>query len=79
MDAGYTKQVCMMFTLDHEGNVIDDSKFTGISFFTPEGNRSRKYGKPFAKKVPYDKMTQDQKTKFDQLVQDWESIKDQTE
>ena len=75
MKTGYTKQVQVVMTFDHEGNIIDgtnegekDSRFLGITFFTPEGERSVEEGKSPVILVPYLKMTDTEKTQFDTLV-----------
>jgi len=84
MQEGYTKQVQITFTFDDKGNVIDgslegqiDSRFVGVTFFTPEGERSQLGGASPVLLTTYDKMTSQQKTVFDSLVNDYVNIKDQ--
>lgn len=77
MEKGYTKQVCIMFTYDDKGKIKPESKLTGVSFFTPEGNRSRLDGKPFAKGTTYENMTDNQKAAFDDMIKTYEALKDE--
>lgn len=82
MEKGYTKKVMVCFDLDHDGNIVDgsvegqrDSRFVGVTVFTPEGEKSFLNGKKPAVPFMYDSMSDEQKIKFDNLVQDWNNLK----
>lgn len=84
MENGYKKQVQVVFTFDDEGNIIDgsiegqkDSRFVGVTFFTPDGERSEVGGKSAVILTTYDKMTDTQKATFDELVSSYINLKDQ--
>lgn len=83
MEQGYTKHVQIAFTFDNDGNIIDgskegqkDSRFVGVTFFTPEGERSDVAGKSPVIFTPYSKMTDEQKSTFDSLIENYISLKD---
>ena len=84
MASTYTKQIQVGFTFDDNGVLIDgskdgekDSRFVGVTYFTPEGERSEVNGKPATILTTYDKMTEDQKSSFNKLVEDYVALKGQ--
>lgn len=84
MENGYTKHVQIAFKFNDAGELIDgsidgdkDSRFIGVTFFAPNGERSELGGKPSTIFTPYSKMTADQKIVFDKLISDYLSLKDQ--
>jgi len=92
MEAKITRQVNIMFAFDETGRVIDgtksittdsgevitekDSRFVGVTFFDEHGMKSTKDGKSPVIGVPFEKLTDEQKNKFFQLIADYEALKD---
>ena len=90
MEAGYTKNVNIMFTFDSDNRVIDgtkeillpngeriqekDSRFIGVTWFNEHGEKSRVAGKSSVLPIPYAKMTEQEKAAFDELIAQYQEL-----
>jgi len=72
-----TKKINLFFTFDSEGNVIEGSKFVGVTYLDEDGQRFEPEGKRSSLAVQYEQMTIEQKEAFDTLIESYVNLKDQ--
>lgn len=78
MERNYNKKrVNLFFDFDENGDLIENSRFCGVTYFDETGYKNEKDGREPVIALSYEDMTNDQKLVFDNIISSYINLKNQ--